>query len=100
MTEQEQPTAAAAAAADAFTRAVIAEGVSLAALALAIWLMGGGGVRLRHLVWRARQYAGRRGRAEDAAVNELRADISAYEHSQAAATKRRRAGGCGCAGAS
>jgi hypothetical protein len=93
------PPPASSAAADAFTRAVIAEAVSLGALALAIWLMGGGGIRVRHLMWRARQYAGRRGRAEDAAVNELRADISRYEHGQAAKPKPR-AGGCGCAGAS
>lgn len=95
MSEQEQaPPAAAAAAADALTRAVIAEGVSLAALGLVIWLMGPGGRHLRHLVWRVRQYAQRSARAEDAAVAELRTDISAYEH--AAAAESRRGGGCGC----
>lgn len=89
-------------------RAAVAEGVSLLALGLVVWLMGGGGIRLRHLAWRARQYAGRARRAEDAAVGELRADISAWEHGQAAAPtssisdqpgRKSSSGGCGCAGA-
>lgn len=101
-TEQQQPPASPAR--DAIVRAVIAEGVSLAALGLLIWVMGSGGVRLRHLVWRARQHAGRGRRAEDAAVGELRADISRWEHGQRSPeqppAKKTRGGGCGCGGAS
>ena len=39
---------------------------------------------LNHQAWRFRQQAGRRSRLEDAAVAELRRDISRYEHGEAA----------------
>ena len=38
---------------------------------------------VNHQAWRLRQLAGRRQATEDAAVAELRRDISRYEHGQA-----------------
>jgi hypothetical protein len=38
---------------------------------------------LNHQAWKLRQQAGRRDRLEDAAVAELRRDISQYEHGEA-----------------
>ena len=47
-------------------------------------LMPGVEVWLQHQAWRLRQHLGRRRRAEDDAVAELRAAISRWEHEQQA----------------
>lgn len=60
------------------------EAVSLAALGvLLIMLHPGVQGWLRHQAWRLRQHGRRRQQAEDAAVAELRRDISRYEHGEA-----------------
>ena len=66
------------------TRALIFEVVSLAGTALALWYLGPGKTVIDHWIWRVRKMAGRKQGAEDAAVAELRRDISAYEHGEAA----------------
>jgi hypothetical protein len=77
--------------------ALIKEGAGLAAVILIVWYMGPGriligGLRRRAEIWRE-------GRAPDESViRQFRAEVSNWDHEQAA-KKDRRAGGqrpCGC----
>lgn len=79
-------------------RALVTEGIGLAAMAAVLWYMGPGKIWVSGLLHRYRTMAGARGSAIDAQVEQFRAEVSRWDHEQAARPDRNpgRGGPCGC----
>jgi len=79
-------------------RALVTEAIGLAAMGLVLWYMGPGKIWLDGLAHRARARLSARGTAIDAQVEQFRAEVSRWDHEQAAQQDRRpgRGGPCGC----
>ena len=65
-------------------RALISEGIALAAMALVLWYMGPGRILVSGLAHRARMIMAGHGTEIDAKVEQFRAEVSRWEHEQAA----------------
>lgn len=77
--------------------AIIREGVGLAVLAAVLWYMGPGKLIIGGLVHRAKTSMGAQNRAIDVQVGQFRAEVSRWDHEQAARKANPpAAGGCGC----
>jgi hypothetical protein len=79
-------------------RALITEGIALAAMAAVLWYMGPGKLIAAGLLHRARTAMGARATLIDVQVDQFRAEVSRWDHEQAAKQDRRagRGGPCGC----
>jgi hypothetical protein len=65
-------------------RALISEGIALAALAVMLWYMGPGKIWASGVVHRARTMMGTRNSVIDVQVQQFSAEVSRWEHEQAA----------------
>lgn len=79
-------------------RALLAEGIALAAMGVVMWYMGPGRIWVSGLAHRAKAMMGARADAIDVQVSQFRAEVSRWDHEQAAQQDRRpgRGGPCGC----
>jgi hypothetical protein len=77
---------------------LIREGTALAVMALVLWYLGPGKLTVSGLLHRARAAAGARAGDVDTQVAQFRAEVSRWDHEQAAQQDRGPAGGgpCGC----
>jgi len=79
-------------------RALITEVIALAAMGAVLWYMGPGRIWVAGVAHRARSMMGARASAIDVQVDQFRAEVSRWDHEQAARTDRQsgRGGPCGC----
>jgi hypothetical protein len=82
----------------AVRRALVTEVIGLAAMGLVLWYMGPGKIWAAGMLHRARAMMGARASAIDIQVGQFRAEVSRWDHEQAAQQDRRpgRGGPCGC----
>lgn len=79
-------------------RALVTEVIGLAAMGAVLWYMGPGKIWIDGLIHRAHVLMHARGDAIDVQVDQFRAEVSRWDHEQAAQQDRRpgRGGSCGC----
>lgn len=79
-------------------RALVTEGIGLAVMGLVLWYMGPGKIWVDGLLQQARTRMGARATGIDVQVEQFRAEVSRWDHEQAASADRRpgRGGPCGC----
>jgi hypothetical protein len=77
---------------------LIKETVGLAAIAMILWYFGPGKLWMSGIVHRAKTMMGAQDDVIDTKVVQFRAEVSRWDHEQAAQKDRRSApgGGCGC----
>jgi hypothetical protein len=69
-------------------RALISEGIALAAMAIALWYMGPGKIWVDGVRHRCRMMMSTRNTAIDVQVQQFAAEVSRWEHEQAAQPDR------------
>jgi hypothetical protein len=77
---------------------IIKESIALLIMGAVLWYMGPGKLLTAGLLHRAKTAMGARGSAIDVQVDQFRAEVSRWDHEQAAQKDRRpgRGGPCGC----